>query len=126
MARKDECKIEEIETIVKRIFASWIFASLGWSNFGCKIVRKTTTYWGWLPPSKSYDFVPIRQIWKNNSGLNISSANRNFFDLQTTPIHQRSDIQRWLSQPHHLGLSAPGPYFSPAFLKALRYLSVSD
>ena len=24
--------------------------------------RETTTYWGWLPPAKSYDFVPASQL----------------------------------------------------------------
>jgi hypothetical protein len=28
------------------------------SNLRLRALRKTTTYWGWLQPPKSYDFVP--------------------------------------------------------------------
>jgi hypothetical protein len=46
---------------VKRIFGTSFWPPIG-AIFKPKIVRETTTYWGWLQPSKSYDFVPIPVI----------------------------------------------------------------
>jgi hypothetical protein len=46
---------------VKRIFGTSFWPPIG-AIFKPKIVRETTTYGGWLQPSKSYDFVPIPVI----------------------------------------------------------------
>ena len=64
--------------------------------FRLKIVRETTTYWGWLQPSKSYDFVPYKQTWKNQSDW-IYQLHYGNFKISNTSHSSRSNKagQKW-------------------------------
>jgi hypothetical protein len=59
--RKDERKLVnfiKVKNVVKRVFATGYWPPVG-VIFKLKVVRETTTYWGWLPPAKSCYFVPL-------------------------------------------------------------------
>jgi hypothetical protein len=54
-------------------------------NLGLKVVKKTTTYWGWLPPAESFQIVPGYATSKINPILKEIKIISTLFRLSKMP-----------------------------------------